>query len=70
MIVMNKYENAPILDPDDYNPNDYEKDQLVRYQDGDNLVNAIITDVDYIGGGIAVEYDTDNDGNPDEKIKF
>jgi len=65
---MKDYKNAPILDPNGYNPNDYEKGQLVRYQDNDNLVNAIITDVDYIGGGIAVEYDTDGDNIPDEKI--
>ena len=63
---MKDFTNAPILDPDNYNPNDYEKGQLVKYQDGGNLLNVTITDVDYIGGGIAVEFDNGDD----EKIEL
>ena len=63
---MENFSNAQILDPDNYDPNEYTENQQVRFKDGDKLVNAIITDVDYISGNMAIEFINDR---PDEEIK-
>ena len=65
---MKDYTNAPILDPDNYDPMDYKEGQLVKFKDGEELTNAIITDIDYTDGSVAVEYDTNGDDIPDEEI--
>lgn len=59
---MKDFENALIIDPNDYNPNNYEIGQKVRYKDGDELLNAIISDVDYISGAVVVNF-VDEDMN-------
>ena len=55
------FDNIPILDPDDYNPNDYEKGQKIRFKEGNQFLNAIITDIDIITGNMAVEFQIINE---------
>jgi len=49
---MKDYTNVPILDPDNYNPMDYKEGQLVKFKNGEELTNTIITDIDYTDGSI------------------
>jgi len=51
-----KYMNVKILDPDDYVVDDYEIDQEIKYKEGDTLLDAVITDIDYDTGNISVEF--------------
>lgn len=43
-----------ILDPDNYNADDYKINEKVKIKDGDILIDAIITDID--NNNIAIEY--------------
>ena len=45
------------LDPDNYDPKDYKVDQKVIFKEKDGeLVEAIITYIDYINGSMSVEF--------------
>jgi hypothetical protein len=64
------FKNALVLDPDDYNPNDYEINQKIKYKDNDIYLDAIITDIDYVNGNVAVEFYLDDDDIPDDNSKI
>jgi len=62
----NEFINAPILDPDDYNPNEYTEGQKVRIKDGSKLENGIITYVDYTTGSVGIEFYNEDGENIDK----
>lgn len=52
---MNKKDYS-ILDPDDYNVNDYKIKDYIYFKDNNKLVEAIITDIDYKDGNVSIEF--------------
>jgi hypothetical protein len=64
---MENFEKSPIIDPDNYDPQDYEIGQKVRYREGNKLLNAIIKDLDYTTGAVVVDFiEYENDENEEE----
>lgn len=45
-----------ILDPDNYNIKDYKIKENVYFKDNNELIEVIITDIDYETGSMSVEF--------------